>query len=112
MKKKTSAKKVNSEGNTKSLTSDFSDGVRGKYAADLKENGYTVRVYRRDGSFSEKRVLGESLVTLEPEVQAYFPDSKSVNRALRKLISLIPEKRGSKSKKPNAISQPKKRLNA
>ena len=66
---------------------DFSKGVRGKYAAAMKKNGYTIRVYRADGSVDEKRVLGESLVSLDPDVQAYFPDSTAVNRALRKLIS-------------------------
>jgi len=66
---------------------DFSGGVRGKYASALKSNGYTIRVYKRDGSFSEKQVAGESLVALDPDVQAYFPNSSAVNRALRKLIS-------------------------
>ena len=79
MKKKT-ATKVARE---KHSEPDFSGGVRGKYARGLKENGYTIRVYRQDGSFSEKRVLGENIVTLEPDVRAYFPDSKAVNRALR-----------------------------
>ena len=53
----------------------------------MKKNGYTIRVYRANGSVDEKRVLGESLVSLDPDVQAYFPDSRAVNRALRKLIS-------------------------
>jgi len=29
---------------------------------------------------------------LEPDVQRYFPDSESVNKALRTLITLIPDK--------------------
>ena len=72
---------------------DFSGGERGRYAKALKENGYTIRVYHRDGAFTEKRVLGEKAITLEPDVQEYFPNSKAVNRALRTLISLIPGKR-------------------
>jgi hypothetical protein len=70
---------------------DFSKGVRGKYAGSLKKNGYTIRVYRPDGSFTERRVAGQSLVSLDPDVQVHFPDSKAVNRALRKLISRQPK---------------------
>jgi hypothetical protein len=85
MKKKTSSKKAANAAEIPET--DFSKGVRGKYAAALKKNGYTIRVYRPDGTIKEKRVLGESVVSLDPDVQAFFPDSRSVNRALRKLIS-------------------------
>lgn len=69
---------------------DFSNGVRGKYAKELRENGYTIRVYQKDGTFTEKRVAGTNTVTLAPDVLAYFPDSKAVNTALRTLITLVP----------------------
>ena len=85
MKKKNSAKRAVAE--PEIPETDFSKGVRGKYAAAMKKNGYTIRVYRADGKVEEKQVLGESLVSLDPDVQAYFPDSRAVNRALRKLIS-------------------------
>ena len=45
---------------------DFSKGVRGKYAKLYKE--------------------GTNVVLLEPEVARAFPDSKSVNKALKKLL--------------------------
>ena len=45
---------------------DFSKGVRGKYAKPYKE--------------------GTNVVLLEPEVARVFPDSESVNKALRKLM--------------------------
>ena len=45
---------------------DFSGGVRGKYA----------------GRFA----AGTNLVKLEPDVAKVFPDSASVNRALRRLV--------------------------
>jgi len=48
---------------------DFSGGVRGKY----------VGQYRR----------GTNVVLLDPEVAAAFPDSKSVNDALRGLLALV-----------------------
>jgi hypothetical protein len=47
---------------------DFSGGVRGKY----------VDRYRRGGN----------VILLEPEVAAAFPDSKSVNDALRALLEI------------------------
>jgi hypothetical protein len=71
---------------------DFSGGVRGKYAATLREEGYTIREYNDDGTFNETRVLGVKMVTLAPDVWEYFPNSQAVNHALRTLISLIPEK--------------------
>jgi hypothetical protein len=47
---------------------DFSKGVRGHYAARYAE--------------------GTNLVALAPDVAAVFPDSKSVNEALRTLVRL------------------------
>ena len=47
---------------------DFGDGVRGKYA--------------------ERYAAGTNVVVLSPNVAEVFPDSASVNRALRKLIEL------------------------
>jgi hypothetical protein len=47
---------------------DFSGGVRGKYA--------------------ERYRLGVNVILLEPELAAAFPDSKSVNDALRALLEI------------------------
>ena len=48
---------------------DFSEGVRGKYAAQYAE--------------------GTNIVRLDPELMAYFPDSDTVNEALRMLVKLM-----------------------
>ncbi|MEI2611179.1 MAG: hypothetical protein V9G20_21315 [Candidatus Promineifilaceae bacterium] len=48
---------------------------------------------RKHGTYRETRVLEEQTIVLEPDVQEYFPDSEAVNRALRSLIALIPQKR-------------------
>jgi hypothetical protein len=85
MKRKTTDKKASAD--IEIPKTDFSTGVRGKYAAALKKNGYIIRVNRSDGTVREERVTGESLVSLDPDVQAHCPDSKAVNRALRKLIA-------------------------
>lgn len=45
---------------------DFSGGVRGKYA--------------------ERYAEGTNIVTLEPDIAEAFPDSKSVNDALREVL--------------------------
>ena len=47
---------------------DFSDGVRGKYA--------------------ERFAKGTNIVVLEPDVAKMFPDSSSVNEALRALVRI------------------------
>ena len=52
---------------------DFSRGVRGKYARRFAE--------------------GTNLVKLEPDVAKVFPDSASVNRALRRLVERPSRKR-------------------
>jgi hypothetical protein len=51
---------------------DFSGGVRGKYA--------------------ERYAEGTNLVRLDPDVRKVFPDSESVNRALRALVKIIEER--------------------
>ena len=71
-------------------------GVRGKYAKSLK-NGYSIRELKADGAVEVREFIPkEGAVLLEPDVRAYFPDSESVNRALRSLIDLIPEKKVSR----------------
>ena len=83
---------------------DFGGGVRGKYAAALREEGYTIREYNADGTFVETRVLGEKTVTLAPDVWEYFPSSQAVNHALRTLLSIIPEKQTGATKRNRASS--------
>ena len=58
---------------------DFSGGVRGKYAAQYQ--------------------LGTNVVLLEPEIAEAFPDSKSVNDALRALLEIATRRRSKGSSK-------------
>ena len=65
---------------------DFSDGVRGKHYRAYRE-GHTVTIHHSDGTTETQHYAPEpGMVELDPDVQAHFPDSESVNRALRGLI--------------------------
>jgi hypothetical protein len=66
---------------------DFSDGVRGKHFEAYRE-GHTVKIDKRDGSVEVRYFTQEDgAVMLDPDVKKHFPDSKSVNKALRSLIT-------------------------
>src|SRR5689334_24994892 len=68
-------------------------GVRRKYYQRLRQ-GYTIKIDRADGTTLVQQITRpEGTVTLDPAVQAYFPDSEAVNSALRTLIQLIPTKK-------------------
>ena len=68
---------------------DFSNGARGKYAAAYRE-GHSVVIHHEDGSASAQYfTLEDGAVLLDPDVRQYFPDSESVNAALRCLIPLL-----------------------
>jgi hypothetical protein len=71
---------------------DFTGGVRGKHHKAYRE-GHTVEVHRADGTTDiHYFTLEDGAVMLEPDVRQYFPDSDAVNKALRALIALVPEK--------------------
>ena len=68
---------------------DFSKAERGKFYRPL-DKGYTVQVTKKDGTVEVNHyMLAEGTVLLAPDVLEYFPDSESVNEALRSLIQLI-----------------------
>ena len=71
----------------------FGDGVRGKHHKAYRE-GHIVNVHKADGTTDVHYfTLEDGAVMLEPDVREYFPDSEAVNKALRSLIMLIPQKR-------------------
>lgn len=66
---------------------DFSQGVRGKHF-NAYRNGHTIRVKKSDGSVEEHHfTLQDGAVMLDPDLKAKFPNSESVNRALRTLAT-------------------------
>ncbi len=71
---------------------DFRGGVRGKHY-EAYRRGHTVTVHKNDGTTNVQHfTLEEGAVLLEPDVREYFPDSETVNKALRGLITLLPRK--------------------
>jgi hypothetical protein len=71
---------------------DFSGGVRGKHALSMRE-GYTIIIQKADGTREVRQVTPRpGTIVLDPDVRAYFPDSEAVNRALRELIKLLPQR--------------------
>ena len=76
---------------------DFTGGVRGKHYKAMR-TGYTITIHKPNGKTIVKDVVPKGdAVLLEPDVQAHFPDSKSVNKALRCLIPLLPKKHRAKA---------------
>ena len=72
---------------------DFSGGIRGKHA-DAYQQGHTVTIHKKDGTtIMQNFKLEEGAVILEPDVREYYPDTESVNNALRILISIAPKSR-------------------
>jgi hypothetical protein len=83
MKKKTSPKARRRPSKaTMRPVYDFSNGVRGKYAARLKP--------------------GSQIVVLDPDVAAAFGNAKAVNRALRTLIEVVPRRPARRSRRRTA----------
>ncbi|MEP7037991.1 MAG: hypothetical protein ABI891_06580 [Acidobacteriota bacterium] len=63
-------------------------GVLGKYYKALQK-GHTTIIHKSEGSI----IITETRpIFLDEDVRKYFPDSASVNNALRGLIALVPEK--------------------
>ena len=48
------------------------------------------------GKYSRRYQAGTNLVLLDPDVAGVFPDSKSVNEALRSLVRIIERRNASK----------------
>ncbi len=74
-------------------------GVRGKYCKAYRA-GHAVKIHKADGTtFVQHFKFEDGAVMLEPDIREYFPNSETVNKALRCLIPLLPQKRRVKGKK-------------
>ncbi len=66
---------------------DFSQGVRGRHFRAYRA-GHDVRIRKPDGTVEEHHfTLRDGAVMLDPDIKMRFPDSESVNRALRSLVA-------------------------
>lgn len=74
---------------------EMAGGVRGKYYKAYRA-GHTVKIHKEDGTTLVQHFkLEDGAVMLEPDILKYFPDSETVNKALRCLIPLLSQKHGS-----------------
>ena len=97
--KKVVTKMVQVKDNDMRAEYDFTGAVRGKYYRAMQA-GYTITIHKADGTTVVKDVMPKKgAVVLEPDIRAYFPTSESVNRALRCLIPLLPQKHRTRPKK-------------
>ena len=91
--KKVSTRKTQTDGDSIRDEYDFTGGIRGKHYRAMQP-GYTITIHQPNGETVVKEAKPqEGGVVLAPDVREYFPDSESVNTALRSLIKLIPKKR-------------------
>jgi hypothetical protein len=91
--KKLSTKTTHTDGDSMPGEYNFAGGIRGKHYRAMQV-GYTITIHQPDGSTVVKEVKPqEGAVVLAPDVLEYFPDSESVNTALRSIIKLTPGKR-------------------
>jgi hypothetical protein len=66
---------------------DFSGGVRGKHFKAYRQ-GHAVKINKQDGSVEVHYFTQEEgAVMLDPDLKKHFPNSESVNKALRSLIA-------------------------
>jgi hypothetical protein len=73
--------------------SNMKGAVRGKYYKAYRK-GHMINIHKADGITQIQYFkLEDGAVMLEPDVRKYFVSSESVNRALRSLIAIIPEKK-------------------
>ena len=88
-------------------------GMRGKYYIGPNQ-AHTVHIHHEDGSVTIKHFNSlQKVITLDTDVAAYFPDSESVNNALRTLIALVPNKQiGEKKAKYKVRKKPARKTAA
>ena len=105
--KKASTETTRTDGDDMRAEYDFTGGIRGKHYRAM-QGGCTITILHPDGTKEVREVKPqEGVVILESDVREYFPDSESVNTALRSLIRLIPRKRPSARKRSQGAEEEK-----
>jgi hypothetical protein len=66
---------------------DFSGGIRGKHYRTYRA-GHTIQVTKEDGTVEKRHfTIEDGAIMLDPDLKQRFPDSESVNKALRTLVA-------------------------
>jgi len=73
------------------------DDLRPEYDLSQLKGGVRGKYYR-------KATAGTNLVLIEPELTGVFPDSESVNRALRMLVNTAAAAAGTARRRPRAAN--------
>ena len=80
----------------------FDDDLRPEYDLSQLQGGVRGKYYRQ-------ATAGTNLVLIEPELAEVFPDTDSVNRALRLLVTTAEAAAGPARRRPSAPNVPRKR---
>jgi hypothetical protein len=71
--------------------SQLKNPVQGKYYQQYQQ-GHSVTIHHEDGTTTTEHFPAQSdVIILDPDVKKYFPNSESVNNALRHLLLAIPQ---------------------
>ena len=71
---------------------DFTKGDKPNYAKRFS-GGAVISIHSSNGKAIKKKLIKkQSLIILDADVSEVFPDTKSVNTALRHLIAALPQK--------------------
>jgi hypothetical protein len=89
MKKKTNLERNSMDDDEMLPEYDFKGGVRGKYAAAIRERGYTVRVYNEDGTFTERLVPGSTVSTKASKTRWKADDAATIRDLVKHEAALI-----------------------
>jgi hypothetical protein len=65
----------------------------------------------RPNKYAKKYAEGTNIVVIEPDLVKFFPDSESVNAALRALVSIFPKSKPREKSKKSLVTQHKSMTN-
>ena len=85
----------------KASTKEMNDDLRPEYDLSQLKGGVRGKYYREVSA-------GTNLVLIEHELAAVFPDSESVNRALRMLVNIAAAAAPRARRRPSASNHPAK----
>lgn len=58
----------------------------------------------RPNRYAKKYAEGTNIIVIEPDLVEFFPDSESVNTALRALVSIFPKSKSTRKPKKSSVT--------